>query len=135
MTRRGITLVLVTVAVLMLSACRAAPIHNISESPITPVSGTEPTLEQVTKAIVAAGLQPRPPWTMRVEEPGHIVASLHIRSHVAVVDITYDTKSYSITYQESTNLKYDPETNTIHSNYNGWIQHLDASIRSQMALL
>lgn len=70
---------------------------------------------------------------MKQMEPGYIVGTLKLRSHVAVVDIRHTTKSYSITYKDSTNLDYDG-TN-IHRNYNGWISNLDRAIKTQLATL
>jgi hypothetical protein len=50
---------------------------------------------------------------------------------VAVVDIKYNTKTYSIIYKSSQNLDYDGKN--IHSNYNGWIQRLNQAIQSQLS--
>jgi hypothetical protein len=72
-------------------------------------------------------------WQMRPTNPGHIVGTLILRTHTAVVDINYDTAKYSVTYKDSKDLEYDG-TN-IHSNYNGWIQRLDNAIRSQLSLI
>ena len=52
------------------------------------------------------------------------------RPDVAVVDIDYTQTTYSIKYNESTNLDYDGEK--IHKNYNGWIQNLDKAIKVQL---
>ena len=41
--------------------------------------------------------------------------------------------SYSIDYKNSLNLKYDSTKNTIHKNYNGWIQNLDNAIQVQLS--
>jgi hypothetical protein len=70
---------------------------------------------------------------MKPIEPGLIEGTLLLRTHMAKVNIKYDTSSYSITYKESSNLDYDG-TN-IHKNYNGWIQNLDKGIRSQLSNL
>jgi len=53
--------------------------------------------------------------------------------HVAVVDVNYSVKSYSIQYKDSTELGYDG--GNIHPNYNGWIQNLDKGIRAQLSTL
>lgn len=135
MARTFSTFLMVMTVVILLAGCRTAQIYNVVEAPVTPVSGNEPTLDEVTQAIVAAGTQPRPAWAMQVVEPGYIRATLHIRSHTAIVDINYTTKDYSIMYNDSMNLKHDPDANTIHSNYNGWIQNLDNAIKVQLASL
>ena len=72
---------------------------------------------------------------MKVLEPGNIRATLHNRSHMAAVDITYNTKTYTITYKDSANLKYNPEDNTIHPAYKKWIQYLDNAIKGKLAAL
>jgi hypothetical protein len=111
------------------------PVYNVTDTSINTGSGNEPTLDQVEKAILSAATSSKPAWSMRVASPGHIVASLHVRSHTAVVDIAYSTKTYSITYNTSTNLKYDAEAKTIHSNYNGWIQNLDSAIKGNLSTI
>ena len=88
-------------------------------------------MDDMQKAIVRAGAGLG--WQMKVAEPGLIVGTLRLRSHMAVVDIKYDTKAYSITYKDSSNLDYDGAN--IHKNYNGWVQNLDNAIRVQIANL
>ena len=95
------------------TGCRLGTVYNVKDTSINTGTGKEPTLDQVEKAILSAANSSRPAWSMRVQNPGHIVASLHVRSHTAVVDIAYTTKAYSITYNTSTNLKYDAEEKTI----------------------
>jgi hypothetical protein len=62
-----------------------------------------------------------------------ILGTLNIRSHQAVVAIPYTTKTYSILYKDSKNLKYDEAAQTIHENYAGWIQRLDGAIRTRLS--
>ncbi len=59
--------------------------------------------------------------------------SLNLRTHTAVVEIPYSTKAFSIRYKDSVNLDYTGES--IHSNYNGWIQNLEKGIRTQLQSL
>ena len=87
--------------------------------------------KKVTKAIVEAGTGLK--WSMAVVKPGQIVGTLFIRSHTAVVDIPYNTKTYSIIYKDSTNLKYNADKQTIHENYRGWIQNLDNAIKGRLS--
>ena len=124
----------ICLGLVLLAGC-TNPIYNVSDSPVTLASGDEPDLAQVTKAIVAAAIFSDPEWNMAVVGPGHILATLHIRSHVVNADITYTTKAYSITYKDSSNLLYYPEENEIHYSYKGWIQHLDKVIRRNIAML
>lgn len=104
------------------------PIYNVSGAPIE-TFGKPATMADVERAIIRAGLQRG--WIMRPVKPGHILGTLNVRQHSAVVDITYDTKSYNIAYKDSSNLDYND--GRIHRNYNGWIQNLEKDIRAQMA--
>lgn len=115
----------------VLAGCRTSPIHNVNDAAITTASGKELTMEQVKKAIILAGTSLK--WAMADAAPGLIVGTLNIRRHQAVVDIKYDTKKYSITYNNSMNLKYDADHKRIHSNYNGWIQNLNNAIKARLS--
>jgi|SoiMethySBSTD1v2_1073268.scaffolds.fasta_scaffold1042070_2 hypothetical protein len=121
-------LILAFVAAISLSACTTQPIMNVTEAQVV-TSKSNPSLDEIRQAIIRAGTQLG--WQMKAERPGHIVGSLSLRTHVAVVDIDYDRKSYSIKYKDSTNLEYNGST--IHRNYNGWIQRLDQGIKSQLS--
>lgn len=119
-------------AVVIVAGCRGAgQIYNVKEAPIATSTGKELTLDQVGKAIVDAGIGLR--WIMVVTKPGQIVATQNARSHTAIVDIAYDTKTYSLTYKDSINLNYNAEKQTIHQAYSGWIQNLDNAIKGRLA--
>lgn len=122
-----------TIAVLLFAAagCRTAPIYNVQDATIVASTSKPLKLADVGKAIVRAGGSLG--WIMKIEKPGHIVGTLHLRTHMAQIDVNYTTKSYSITYRNSENLNYDG-TN-IHSNYNGWIQRLNQNINVQLGLI
>ena len=121
-------IILGAVAVLLI-ACVPTPIRNIENAPIN-VSSSTYDLSDVTKAIKRAGIGLG--WQMKEETPGHIVGSLYLRSHVAVVDITYTLDDYGINYKDSTNLKYNAGSNSIHSSYNRWIRNLAKEIDAQL---
>ena len=118
--------ILMSVAV---AACRTAPVMNIEEAPVTVTSKV--SQKDIRNAIIRAGSSLG--WRVKEIKPGHLQATLNVRSHMAKADIFYTTKSYSIKYKDSVNLKYDGSS--IHSNYNGWIQRLDQAIQSQLAAL
>lgn len=118
----------------VVTGCRGGgQIYNVKDAPVSTATGKDVTLDQVTKAIVEAGTGLK--WSMAVVKPGQIVGTLLVRSHSAVVDITYTTKAYSITYKDSNNLKYNAEKQTIHENYRGWIQNLDNAIKGKLLAL
>jgi len=84
-------------------------------------------MEQVGRAIVTGSMAAG--WQANEVRPGNIVAVYKIRSHIAVVDIAYTTTSYNITFKEGDpGLKYDGQT--IHQNYNGWVESLERLIRT-----
>jgi hypothetical protein len=129
---RPVALVLCVLFVAVMGCRGGGAIYNVKEAPVATASGKTPSLDEIQKAIVTAGTGLN--WRMAVVKPGLIVGTLSVRSHMAIVNIVYDTKNYSITYKDSTNLKYDAEKQTIHENYRGWIQNLDNAIRSRLTV-
>jgi len=130
MRKRNLTLLLATfAALLLLTACRTAPIYNVHDAAIPSSQKAPITMNEIEGAIVRAGAGLG--WTMSVVAEGHIVATLNIRSHQAVVDINYDERDYSINYKSSYNLKYNGTK--IHSQYNNWIRNLTQAINAQVA--
>lgn len=128
--KKVITLVLMLVLFFAAGGCRTAQIYNINNATITPPSEKVLTAKNVEEAIVRAGTALG--WKMKPDSEGHILGTLALRTHVAIVDINYTPKTYSITYKDSTNLKHSG--NNIHSNYNGWIQNLEKGINNQINL-
>jgi hypothetical protein len=124
---RGIVIV---AAAVLLAACATTvqPVYNVSQSPIVAKVRTS---DDVSKAIVRAGTGLG--WLMVPDRPGHITGTLKVRAHLAVVEIDYNPKFYSIKYRESANLNYDG-TN-VHRNYNSWVQNLDRQIQVQLSAL
>ena len=132
MISKLLKIVIPGVVVLTLLGCAGAPIHNVENAPVN-ASKANYDLSDVTKGVIRAGTTLG--WQMKEQTPGHIVGTLRLRDHVAVVDITYTLDEYSINYKDSSNLKYDPSNNTIHKNYNGWIKNLTNGIDAQLVSL
>lgn len=131
MTRVGLGTVALGLVLVGLIGCRGSgQLYQVKDAPIQTASGKALSMDEVRKEIVAAGVAAG--WQMAVVKPGEIVGTLNLRSHQAVVSIPYTTKSYSIFYKDSTNLKYDEKAQTIHENYASWIQRLDGAIRSRL---
>ena len=126
MLRRSIVLFL-GMSLMILAGCRSAPIQNVVAAPV--VTSKPPTMESVQNAIVLAGTGLG--WRMEPKDTGTITGVLDLRTHRAVVEVTYDTKAYNIKYKDSSNLDYNGTS--IHKNYNGWVENLDKAIRSQLA--
>lgn len=90
--------------------------------------GKSLSLSQVKERIIAAARDRD--WSPDARGRGKIVATHHIRSHMAQVVITYDTKKYSIEYSDSQNLNYNGKT--IHRNYNRWVANLRDTINRRL---
>jgi len=129
MSFRNLLLALLSTCAIFLIGCgNTAPITNFEGSPIVTVSG-KPALEKVIKAIVGAGTKIG--WQMQSVADGHIVATVFSRGHMAKVDIKYDANTYSITYKDSSNLNFSGDS--IHRNYNRWVDRLHRNIRAELA--
>ena len=131
MKRAGWATVAACVTLAVMIGCRGGgQVYQVKDAPVQTASGKELSLEEVRKEIIAAGVAAG--WQMTPAKSGEITGTLNIRSHQAVVSIPYTTKSYSILYKDSSNLKYNANAQTIHENYAGWIQRLDGAIRSRL---
>ena len=114
------------VCLLVLTGCgRAAPIYNVESSPLN--APETATTAQIEQAIVKAGTGLG--WEIKPDGPGHATGTLKLRTHVAIVDISYDTKSFSIKYKDSVNLNYS--NGWIHPNYSSWVHNLEKAIREE----
>ena len=128
MSKSAIRYVALIVAAFAVASCAPIPVYNVESAEMA--TSSTATLEAVTKTIKQAGVGLG--WQMQDVKPGQIEGKLFLRRHIAVVDIVFDTKAFSIRYKDSTNLKYDG-TN-IHKNYNGWVQNLERAILAQTSL-
>jgi hypothetical protein len=129
MSFRNICKFIAVIGVGLMLGCAATPVYNVESAPV--VTNKPASAQDVEKAIIRAGAGLG--WQMIAKGPGRIEGVLALRTHRAVVDITYDAKKYSIKYKDSQDLNYDG-TN-IHRNYNGWIQNLDKGIRAQLSTI
>ena len=106
---------------------QAATILNVENHPVSSAQHSL-SMRQIEKAIIRAGAQRG--WVIQRSGPGHLIARVDIRTHTAVVDITYSRQSFSITYNSSENLNY--RKGNIHRNYNRWVNNLRADIFLQV---
>ena len=72
-------------------------------------------------------------WEITEIEPGYLEGSVHVRSHVAVIDIRFDTTHYTITYNRSENLDY--KNGKINKRFNDWIHRLDRDIKAMLTYM
>ena len=123
---------LVLALALPLAACfRQAQLKNLVDQPVAGSRNQTLTSAQVKKVILDA-CQKRG-WVARELSPGRISATLDNRSHRAQIEITFNGSRYSILYKDSLNLKYDPSNNTIHNQYNNWVDYLRQDIEIGLA--
>ena len=118
MFRRGSVLPLL--ALLVCVACHhpLLPIAEVHGAPLQQTPGA--TLDDVADAIWTAASSLG--WKPERKAPNVIEATLHVRSHVAVVRIEYDTRTFSIVTLSTENIQRDGDL--ILSRYNGWIENL-----------
>ncbi|GMG85006.1 hypothetical protein LNKW23_42220 [Paralimibaculum aggregatum] len=120
---------------LALAGCRSAPLLDIKGAPYGAATSYQRlSYRDYENAIIRAGTKRN--WVFRRIGQGHLEGSLTVRGkHNAVVDIYFDTESFSIIHKASSGLDYNPGQGTIHSNYNAWIQNLENDIRAEVQLL
>ena len=118
-------------ALLFLMGARQVPLTD--PEPIAVPAGVK--IEQVTKAIKAA-LVGRT-WVVAQEEPGHMVATLNLREHMAKIDIVYDLQTIKIQYLDSGELMYAEKKGqrVIHRNYLNWIANLRNDMNRNLTLV
>lgn len=130
MKRTARSVLLAGLVLIVLAGCRSGAILDIRDAGIPATVGQTMTMDDIAKGILAAGSKHG--WTMAIQTQGHIVGTLILRKHTAIVDVFYSTTSYSILYKDSTNLKYDPATKTIHANYSSWVRNLHTAIQQEL---
>jgi len=131
MKRKLIAALGIAITTLALTRCpHQAAVYNVEDASIV-ANVNNLSAADVRKAIIRAGGTLG--WNIKDAGPDMLKGTLHLRSHIAKVDIPYGPERYSILYKDSTNLNYDGSK--IHSNYNGWIQNLQKAIQVQLNTL
>ena len=131
--KKILMVILAAVMSLTFLGCKDAQVYNVNNMAIETSSGQKITSADVEKAIIRAGAGLG--WVMKKVNDGNIQGTLTLRNHMAVVSVKYNAREYSINYVDSSNLNYNSADNTIHSNYNGWVQTLNKAIQVQISTL
>ena len=120
---------MVAALAVLVSGCfgRVQPVYNAEANPI-PVKLQETSMENIGNIIQTAAINRG--WVVSEVSPGKMKATLHNRTHVAVIEITYSKKDYSINYVSSVDLLYDGSK--IHRSYNKWVRTLQNDINKNM---
>jgi hypothetical protein len=129
-------LIFATILSLNAIAREAVAIVNHDNIPVATNSGKTPSAEQIKQAIVtAAGTKS---WSITPQTNGRLLATLHVRGkHTVVTEIAYASDKYSLTYKDSTDMKYGERDGqaVIHPFYNKWVLELKEAIRIELLKL
>ena len=121
--KKLLALILIS-ATFVLSGCSTGPtVMDIKDSPLNEDMQKVGVEKAITKVLRRRG------WRVDKKEKGAIQATVHVRSHKATVLIKYTKSTYSLTYVDSVNLKYDASNGTIHRSYNKWVNTLDRDLQ------
>lgn len=125
---QGVLLVLSLV--LFCGQAEARRAELIDPDPVAIPAGvtTEQVVADIKRALIGRG------WVVTDEAPGQIESTLHLRSHVARIRVTYDDQHVRFAYVDSENLDYETRRGEpyIHSNYLGWIGYLVSDLSTNM---
>jgi len=125
---KKLNILLVAAMTLALAGCNTTiPVRDYMNQTIPHYGNTQKTISNVEKSIVKGAVSLG--WQANVIEQGKVEATLFIRSHKLVVEITHDDKNYSIAYKDSVNLKYDGRK--IHRQYANWVNNLINAINAE----
>jgi len=108
------------------AACRQVPLQQEIAGEFPGRGTSAGRADQIRRAGAAQG------WVIESRAPGLLRGTLNRRDQLAVVDIPYDARRFSIRYVRSSNLNYDGSN--ISSNYNGYVQRLHRAILAQPAV-
>jgi hypothetical protein len=114
-------------------AGRDEPIQNPANIPISWNAVGKPTIEWIQRAIITGCAQRG--WQCQAIKPGEIRAVLHVRQHMAEALIAFNTENFSISYVNSSELRYNATKKTIHRKYNLWVANLITDIHSAIAAI
>ena len=74
-------------------------------------------------------------WIINKDEPGELVATLHVRSHALTVRFADGNGRITMSYVDSVNLDYSVRrdgTRMIHRKYPGWMANLSNAIQLEL---
>lgn len=114
----------------LLMAARQVPL--VDPEPIAVPAGLAEA--KVARSIKAALVGRE--WVISEEQPGKLIATLNLRTHMAKIDISFDTSKVAIRYLDSRELMYGQKkgVTVIHRNYLSWIHNLVVDIQRNMIL-
>jgi hypothetical protein len=117
---KKLTGIIITALLLVVSGCKTIPIPNYDNQSISSYDTNKNTMQSVEKSIIKAAVSLG--WKIKKIDDSKIEAKLNIRKHKLTVLITHDTKTVSVKYVDSQNLKYNGTK--IHRQYANWVTNL-----------
>lgn len=114
----------------------AVPIQSHDDIAISASAGKAVSAQQVRQAIINGGA--RRAWTFIDTGAGQLTGTLVVRNkHTVNVTVDYSSKSYSIRYKDSSNMKYGMMNGVavIHPFYNSWVDNLIVEVDVELSKL
>lgn len=114
----------------LLMGARQVPLENPEPIAVPAGLSEQKVARSIKAALVGRG------WVVTEEQPGKIVSTLNLRSHMAKIDISYNPSQIKIAYLDSKELMYGEKkgVTVIHRNYLSWVQNLVTDIGRNMIL-
>ncbi|MDV7341018.1 hypothetical protein RYZ26_15535 [Terasakiella sp. A23] len=124
--KRGLLSVFVC---LLLTGCfgRIQPLYSVYNHPV-PSSADFMSLREISEVIELSAVNRK--WLVEEQYPGLLTLTFRKKTHMAVVEVSFDQSNYSIKYVNSTHLLYNGTT--IHRNYNRWVANLERDIEMNL---
>ncbi len=130
---KRVVLLLLLIASIAFVRAEAARIINL-ENLVIPerTDGSGFSLEEV-RALIMNGCTRRQ-WKPEYEGGSVITCSILVRGrHFVKVEIPFSQVDYSIFYLDSDQMDYNPQKQSIHRKYNGWVNNLRLMIDQQFS--
>ncbi len=98
-------------------------------------SGKPATADEIKRAFMVGGA--RRGWTFTDAGPDKMIATVVVRTHTLVMELTYEPGKYSLKYKDSIDLDFKDEAGkrTIHRGYVNWNTNLMNEARSELMRL
>jgi hypothetical protein len=98
-------------------------------------SGKPATAEEIKRAFMVGGA--RRGWTFTDAGPDKMIATVVVRTHTLVMELTYEPGKYSLKYKDSIDLEFkdDAGKRTIHRAYVNWNTNLMNDVRAELMRL
>jgi len=113
-----------------LAGCRTAPIEDVTDFPLPPVTATA-DIAAIDEAIWRAGRKVG--WGIERLSPGDLRGTWRYKQHLAVVRIHHDGSRLSIRYEDS--VKLLREGQRIHKDYNHMVKRLLQAIQRELVAM